>query len=312
METGITKYYDIYLDGPSSAPVGGGMSIDKAKEFAVSFKSSQSDNVDGFMDMFLQSSQSTLPVEQPTTQQPVVSADIEKMGYEYSIAIHGLDNDMQYERGYSCNGYIKGFQDAMHEFRNQPAQPIEGSGVDEDKIQALYDTFANWYMDDGSYDTFLQSEAYKAIIEFSKTLLPMYAGYGKEEIRGFTKYLLKQWKPVKGGWQHRGDFYGNDKPKRIELIMEDYISTLPTPSIPPVSSDNDGWVSVEDRLPDSEGSYLAWVTKHNYLGPKQGVFVVYYGFANDEDAEEMFWLYRMESIELSHWMPLPPHPNTNL
>jgi hypothetical protein len=72
----------------------------------------------------------------------------------------------------------------------------------------------------------------------------------------------------------------------------------------------DGWIDVKDRLPECEGSYLAWVTKHTYLGPPQGFFIVYYGFANDEDAKEMFWLYRMEEIELSHWQPLPSPPPT--
>lgn len=68
------------------------------------------------------------------------------------------------------------------------------------------------------------------------------------------------------------------------------------------------WISVKDRLPESEGLYLAYVTNHPFLGPPQGVKVVYYGFGIDEDLTEMEWSMQMKEISLTHWMPLPEMP----
>ena len=77
----------------------------------------------------------------------------------------------------------------------------------------------------------------------------------------------------------------------------------------PVSAMEDGWVDVRNALPDNEGLYLAWVTNHSFLGPPESFFIVYYGFANDEDATEMFWSYMMKPIDVTHWRPLPPPPS---
>ena len=77
----------------------------------------------------------------------------------------------------------------------------------------------------------------------------------------------------------------------------------------PVSAREDGWVDVRNALPDNEGLYLAWVTNHSFLGPPESFFIVYYGFANDEDATEMFWSYMMKPIDVTHWRPLPPPPS---
>jgi hypothetical protein len=67
------------------------------------------------------------------------------------------------------------------------------------------------------------------------------------------------------------------------------------------------WISVNNP-PKKEGLYLTYVTKHDFLGPPQAIYIAYYGFGNDEDLTEMEWSIRMESIELTHWMPLPPPP----
>ena len=102
-----------------------------------------------------------------------------------------------------------------------------------------------------------------------------------------------------------------------EKIIDDHFNNLKSEPLPPLEAgkeveglpvNREGWIRVEDGLPEVEGSYLAWVTKHNFLGPQQGAFVAYYGLGNDEDATEMFWAYRMELIEVTHWMPLPPNP----
>lgn len=48
---------------------------------------------------------------------------------------------------------------------------------EQDKIiETLYDTFCNWYHDDGSYDEFLKSEAFKAIQSFASSLNVSEAG----------------------------------------------------------------------------------------------------------------------------------------
>ncbi|MBK7377311.1 MAG: DUF551 domain-containing protein [Chitinophagaceae bacterium] len=66
---------------------------------------------------------------------------------------------------------------------------------------------------------------------------------------------------------------------------------------------------MRNALPDNEGLYLACVTNHSFLGPPESFFIVYYGFANDEDATEMFWSYMMKPIDVTHWRPLPPPPS---
>lgn len=44
--------------------------------------------------------------------------------------------------------------------------------VDDNFIEKIYEVFANWYQDDGSYDTFLKSEAMKAIDDYYVSIKP--------------------------------------------------------------------------------------------------------------------------------------------
>lgn len=50
--------------------------------------------------------------------------------------------------------------------------------------------------------------------------------YTVEDMRGFTKWLMKWHKPVKGGWRHRGAFSDKTKPVLIEALMNEYIQIL--------------------------------------------------------------------------------------
>jgi hypothetical protein len=43
-------------------------------------------------------------------------------------------------------------------------------------------------------------------------------------IKDFIQYLHKNYSHVKGGYRHRGDFYGNDHPVQIERIVTEYLS----------------------------------------------------------------------------------------
>ncbi len=55
-------------------------------------------------------------------------------------------------------------------------------------------------------------------------------GYTKEDLRGFTKWLMNMYMPVKGGWRHRGAFGDKFKPVHIETLMDEYIASLPNDS----------------------------------------------------------------------------------
>lgn len=50
--------------------------------------------------------------------------------------------------------------------------------------------------------------------------------YSEEDMKGFTKWLLNMYKPVKGGWRHRGAFSDKFKPVLIENLMKEYIKSL--------------------------------------------------------------------------------------
>ena len=85
----------------------------------------------------------------------------------------------------------------------------------------------------------------------------------------------------------------------LEKATEDAIKIIP--DCCPKKNSMDGWISVEDRLPEELGSYLVWcdsVTSKMYPNICSKVDVLYWGFGGWEDAKVKFW------------MPLPKSPNT--
>ena len=57
------------------------------------------------------------------------------------------------------------------------------------------------------------------------------------------------------------------------------------------------WVSVNDRLPEESGEYLA------YCGEYDGICVLYYEVSKTKSKWRTKWK------EVTHWMPLPEPPN---
>ena len=39
----------------------------------------------------------------------------------------------------------------------------------------------------------------------------------------FVMYVLKNYSHVKGGYRHRGDFFGDDKPIKLEAVMREFL-----------------------------------------------------------------------------------------
>lgn len=73
----------------------------------------------------------------------------------------------------------------------------------------------------------------------------------------------------------------------------------------------DGWISVEDKLPDEDGEYIVYAQDESSL-PNEGIWyenvvvVAYYRF------DEWTWYeddneYDITDI-VTHWMPLPEPP----
>jgi hypothetical protein len=57
------------------------------------------------------------------------------------------------------------------------------------------------------------------------------------------------------------------------------------------------WISVEDRLPDNNDVYLVY--------PSDNFHVSFYGAA-----VEKFAITTLYKIDVTHWMPLPPPPES--
>ena len=94
---------------------------------------------------------------------------------------------------------------------------------------------------------------------------------------------------------------GEEYPIGRELFNETYTldTTLPQPAIP------DGWVSVNERLPDHRNECLVYsrhiedgcVVKQSHLNPAKTGFYVEYSDDGETPLEE-----------ITHWMPLPAAP----
>ena len=67
------------------------------------------------------------------------------------------------------------------------------------------------------------------------------------------------------------------------------------------------WISVEDRLPEKDGSY---VTATNATGETKGVMVQNYKTACVRGKELRRWVWhdRLSPWRITHWMPLPQPP----
>lgn len=90
---------------------------EKVKEFAISFKSSQSDNVDGFMDMFTQSE---------STPSPGVSADIAgDMPFKIDEVRFLLKRLRTEEISFSKTVELLN-EKAMEHYSNQPVEQVQG------------------------------------------------------------------------------------------------------------------------------------------------------------------------------------------
>lgn len=89
----------------------------------------------------------------------------------------------------------------------------------------------------------------------------------------------------------------------IYATMEEYASQQAQESTPPVSARENGWVKVEDRLPENEDEVLV---VHTEAG---GISIAFYcdelkrWVPTDTDIE------RNGQILVTHWRPLPPPPS---
>lgn len=72
------------------------------------------------------------------------------------------------------------------------------------------------------------------------------------------------------------------------------------------------WISVKDRLPDTEGWYIVWHGKKSPSYASDAVFSPRHQCWNcfDSFSEEKAALSRVESInrDVTHWMPFPAAP----
>ena len=60
------------------------------------------------------------------------------------------------------------------------------------------------------------------------------------------------------------------------------------------------WISVDERLPDKEGTYLTYTDKDKML---MDIFCIYPSHGTE------FWVGGNGKV--THWMPLPPPPKEN-
>lgn len=66
--------------------------------------------------------------------------------------------------------------------------------------------------------------------------------------------------------------------------------------------DNDGWISVEERLPSEGGRYLVWAVEIYDLGKSCFVWNCYFDDRNNQ------WRDSHKVFNVTHWMPLPSPP----
>lgn len=70
-----------------------------------------------------------------------------------------------------------------------------------------------------------------------------------------------------------------------------------------MTKENNGWISVEDRLPDNPTKeVLAWCGYHILARYSDDQWLVYY---SDKYSENTGWT---EEHNITHWQPLPEPP----
>lgn len=127
-------------------------------------------------------------------------------------------------------------------------------------------------------------------------------GFTEDEMRGFTKWLLKMYMPVKGGWRHRGAFNDKFKPVLIESLMNEYIASLPS------KISGEDWVKVEDGLPEVKKPVVDYnLHRSDWVLASNGkdIFVDLAAW----DGESWFTSGDPHpETRITHWRYLPPAP----
>lgn len=102
--------------------------------------------------------------------------------------------------------------------------------------------------------------------------------------------------------------YINDEPviskNRAKDIIRKHLSHENTPEITRSSQDNDGWIPVEERLPEEEVSVLAqWEKYDKYLNVK----LIYLDVMWLDDAEKKVFetINGVPNGKVTAWRPLP-------
>ena len=66
------------------------------------------------------------------------------------------------------------------------------------------------------------------------------------------------------------------------------------------------WISVKERLPDKEGSYLVFIV--DYLGETRMEVMKLYKWANCVDWSGHMISFWKDHNHITHWQPLPAGP----
>ena len=95
-------------------------------------------------------------------------------------------------------------------------------------------------------------------------------------------------------------YYDDDIPLQVATALDMAISALRAQQ-EKESKPTNGWISVQDRLPEEKGRYL---TANKRFGDKIVVFDLWFGggFWYVEEEDDVF------DFEVTHWMPLPNPP----
>lgn len=118
----------------------------------------------------------------------------------------------------------------------------------------------------------------------------------KEIEQAATEHYLRMAKEVYPSHDD-AEFYmllENDTPnlaKAIVKAIQTFAASHPV--------EGDGWIRVEDRLPEKTGYYLAYDTNYD---EQNGIEVYRY------DSYNQSWLYGADCFHPQYWMPLPNKP----
>lgn len=85
-------------------------------------------------------------------------------------------------------------------------------------------------------------------------------------------------------------------------FLDDALMELSTE--PAKESDAVGWIDAKEKLPEEDGRYLCYVEEVNCLGISRYVWNCSYGSLHG-------FTDNCQSMNVTHWMPLPEPPSTN-